>query len=138
MQRIKRQSGRSVQLNWRDFQFEYVFTPAGLLESRPATDKAADLILSVKEDSPLELFRLAVSGQRPSVRIEGDVQLAAEVNWLVEHVRWDPEEDLARIFGDTTAHILADFGRNAITALKKFVQSQRREPSTTPHHQDHS
>jgi ubiquinone biosynthesis protein UbiJ len=38
------------------------------------------------------------------VRIEGDVQLAAEVNWLVDHVRWDMEEDLSRLMGDAPAH----------------------------------
>ena len=33
---------------------------------------------------------------------------AAEVQWLVDHVRWDLEEDLARLFGDAPAHAMGE------------------------------
>ncbi|MEO6625830.1 MAG: hypothetical protein ABIN37_13525, partial [Burkholderiaceae bacterium] len=51
----------------------------------------------------------------------GDVQLAAEVNWLVDHVRWDIEEDLARIVGDAPAHIVGMLARQFVQALRTFV-----------------
>ena len=63
----------------------------------------------------------AMRGDRPAVRIEGDVQFAAEVNWLVEHVRWDAEEDLSRLIGDAPAHTLANLGRSMAEALRNFV-----------------
>ena len=50
----------------------------------------------------LALAQSALRGDKPAIRIEGDVQLAAEINWLVDHVRWDVEEDLARLMGDST------------------------------------
>jgi hypothetical protein len=46
------------------------------------------------------------------VRIAGDVQFAAEINWLVEHVRWDLEEDLSRLIGDAPAHAMATWAAN--------------------------
>jgi ubiquinone biosynthesis accessory factor UbiJ len=49
------------------------------------------------------------------------VQLAAEVNWLVDHVRWDLEEDLARIVGDAPAHAMAQAARGMATALRQFT-----------------
>jgi len=49
------------------------------------------------------------------------VQLAAEVNWLVDHVRWDIEEDLARVLGDAQAHTLAQAARGLATALRQFM-----------------
>jgi hypothetical protein len=56
------------------------------------------------------------------VRIEGDVQFAAEVNWLVDHVRWDAEEDLSRLIGDAPAHTIAwGIGRGMAQALRTFV-----------------
>jgi ubiquinone biosynthesis protein UbiJ len=55
------------------------------------------------------------------VRIEGDVQLAAEVNWLVDHVRWDIEEDLARILGDAPAHALGQAARRVVDALRQLL-----------------
>jgi ubiquinone biosynthesis protein UbiJ len=61
------------------------------------------------------------------VRIEGDVQLAAEINWLIDHVRWDAEEDLARLVGDAAAHTLAQAARKALESLRSFVA---RRPGT--------
>ena len=49
------------------------------------------------------------------------VQLAAEVNWLIDHVRWDAEEDLSRLIGDAPAHTLAQAARQAASALRSFV-----------------
>ena len=62
-----------------------------------------------------------MQGDRPAVRIEGDVQFAAEVNWLVDHVRWDVEEDLSRLIGDAPAHALGNMGRAIADALRNLV-----------------
>ena len=55
------------------------------------------------------------------MHIEGDVQLAAEINWLADHVRWDVEEDLARLLGDGQAHMLVQGVRRLAQGLKQFV-----------------
>ncbi|OIQ69284.1 hypothetical protein GALL_491180 [mine drainage metagenome] len=55
------------------------------------------------------------------MRIEGDVQFAAEVNWLVDHVRWDIEEDLANIMGDIPAQALSQMAQFVMTGLRQFV-----------------
>jgi ubiquinone biosynthesis protein UbiJ len=65
-----------------------------------------------------------LQGEKPAIRIEGDVQLAAEVNWLIDHVRWDPEEDVARLMGDAPAHTLVQTAKRAVDALRSFVQQQ--------------
>jgi ubiquinone biosynthesis protein UbiJ len=49
------------------------------------------------------------------------VQLAAEINWLADNVRWDVEEDLARIMGDAPAHMLMQSGRTVAQAIAQFV-----------------
>ena len=87
-------------------------TPAGLLDLAPA-DAPADLTLVILDDSPLVIAQALMQGDKPKVRIEGDVQLAAEINWLADHVRWDLEEDLARLMGDAPAHTLVQAARNA-------------------------
>ena len=48
---------------------------------------------------------------------------AAEINWLVDHVRWDIEEDLARLLGDERAHGLVQLSRPWVLALQGFVRS---------------
>ncbi len=123
-ERLQRQRGRSVQLHWRGQVFECQFTPAGLLDlvCAGSAAKTPDLVLRVSESSPFALARTVLQGHKPAIRIEGDVQLAAEVNWLIDHVRWDPEEDLARLMGDAPAHTLAHMGRRVVNALRDFVQ----------------
>jgi ubiquinone biosynthesis accessory factor UbiJ len=123
--RLVRQKGRMVLLQWRTFHMTLSPTPAGLLERAPETDHP-DLRLTVTDTSPLALAQAALRGEKPAVRIEGDVQLAAEVNWLVDHVRWDAEEDLARLIGDAPAHTLAQTARGAAQALRQFVAARVR------------
>ena len=124
--RLQRQKGRQVQVCWRDQVFQCVFTPAGLVEfiTPEATGKAADLVLRVSEPSPFALAKTVLQGDKPAIRIEGDVQLAAEVNWLIDHVRWDPEEDVARLIGDAPAHTLVQTAKRIVDALRSFVQQQ--------------
>jgi ubiquinone biosynthesis protein UbiJ len=80
--------------------------------------------LRVNEPSPFEIARTVLQGDKPAIRIEGDVQLAAEVNWLIDHVRWDPEEDLARLIGDAPAHTLTQTARRVVDALRQFAMQR--------------
>jgi ubiquinone biosynthesis protein UbiJ len=117
--RLVRQSGRVLQAQWRGFLLRVVATPAGLLELAPDAAQP-DLTLTVTEESPWELAQAALRGDKPPVRIAGDVQFAAEINWLVEHVRWDLEEDLSRLVGDVPAHAIGEAARGMARALRQF------------------
>jgi ubiquinone biosynthesis accessory factor UbiJ len=121
--RLARQKGRVVLFQWRDMHFKLLATPAGLLDLA-APELPPDLTLSVTEESPVALVQAALRGDKPAVRIEGDVQLAAEVNWLADHVRWDVEEDLARILGDAPAHALGQAARRAAEAVRQFMAAR--------------
>jgi ubiquinone biosynthesis protein UbiJ len=120
MQRLVRQSGRVVLAQWRSFTFTVQVTPAGLLDLA-GEGATPDLTLVLTEESPLGLAQALMAGTKPPVRIEGDVQLAAEVNWLADNVRWDVEEDLSRVIGDAPAHMLVDTGRKLSGALRDFI-----------------
>jgi len=119
-QRLTRQKGRVVRFEWRFVTMELVATPAGLLDLAPE-GAIPELTLIVTEASPLGLARATLRGDKPAVRIVGDVQLAAEVNWLADHVRWDVEDDLARLIGDVPAHTVGNAARRVAAALRKFV-----------------
>lgn len=120
--RLKRQAGRVVEAHWRMFSVRLQATPAGLLDLA-AAGLTPDLTLTLTEESPWSLAQAALRGEKPPVRIAGDVQLAAEVQWLVDHVRWDLEEDLARVFGDAPAHAMGQVGRRMVEAVRSFVGS---------------
>lgn len=118
--RLARQTGRVLQAQWRNFVVRLVATPAGLLDVAP-TAIQPDLTLTVTETSPWGLAQAALRGDKPPVTIAGDVQFAAEVNWLVDHVRWDLEEDLSRLVGDAPAHVIGDGVRAMVQALRQFA-----------------
>jgi ubiquinone biosynthesis accessory factor UbiJ len=124
MARLKRQAGRAVEAQWRMFTVRLQATPAGLLDLAPQ-EAVPDLTLTVTEDSPFALAQAALRGDKPPVRISGDVQLAAEVQWLVDHVRWDMEEDLSRIVGDAPAHAVGNAMRSMADALRKFAGDRK-------------
>ncbi|PTT18057.1 hypothetical protein DBR12_16170 [Acidovorax sp. HMWF029] len=120
MDRLVRQKGRVSRVQWRVYSLALVVTPAGLFNLAPEA-AVPDLRLEVTETSPLSLAQGALRGDKPAIRIEGDVQLAAEINWLVDHVRWDIEEDLARVIGDAPAHTVAQVASRGAQALRQFV-----------------
>jgi ubiquinone biosynthesis protein UbiJ len=129
--RLVKQTGRVVEARWRVFHMRVAATPAGLLELA-TPNAAANLTLTVAEESPWELFQAALRGERPTVRIDGDVELAGEVNWLVDNVRWDVEEDLSRIVGDAPAHAMGEGGRRMVEALRSFVRKAAPPAASSP------
>jgi ubiquinone biosynthesis protein UbiJ len=76
----------------------------------------------------LVLAKSLASGQKPPIHIAGDVQLAAEVNWLIDHVRWDLEEDLSRLLGDARAHVVMGVARQMAQALRQWMARSGANP----------
>lgn len=120
-ERLRRQQGKRMQVQWGVFELVLQATPAGLL-TLCADGVTPDLRLQVAQTSPFELAQTLMQGDKPKVDIQGDVQLAAEVAWLVDHVRWDAEEDLSRLIGDAPAHTLVQALSRVASAFKAKVR----------------
>jgi ubiquinone biosynthesis accessory factor UbiJ len=120
-ERLRRQKGKPVRVQWGEFNLTLAATAAGLLE-RPSGHAKPELSVTLTQVSPLDLARSVIAGDKPGVDIQGDVQLAAEVAWLVDNVRWDVEEDLSRLVGDAMAHTLVRVARSAAIAIRGFVE----------------
>lgn len=127
-ERLLRQKGRVVHLRWGLFAIDLIVTPAGLADRAPAFS-TPDLVLSVAAESPLTVVQSVLAGKTPPVKIEGDVQLAADIGWLAENLRWDAEEDLSRLIGDGPAHALADAGRRLASGLRQFLTKEPLAPA---------
>ena len=98
-------------------------TPAGLLEWVGAdgsiVEPAPDLALQLEASNPALLMAGLLAGEPPPLQIDGDAQLAGDVNWLIENLRWDVTADLERLFGPMVAQQLAQVGG----ALGKAVRT---------------
>lgn len=118
--RMAHRQGAVVLVQWRTFFVRLLVTPAGLLDLA-APDALPDLSLTATDESAAVIARSSWRGDKPSIRIDGDVQLAADVNWLVDHVRWDVEDDLARVIGDAPAHALGEVVRRILQVSRQFA-----------------
>lgn len=127
--RLQPRSGRVVRVQWRQFFVALKVTPAGMLDLAPPA-ATPDLHFEVTEGSPWAIARAALRGERPPVRIDGDVEFAGDLQWLADHLRWDIEDDLARVMGDVPAHTLANIARSAADALRSFVSKGRARASS--------
>jgi ubiquinone biosynthesis protein UbiJ len=85
---------------------------------RPAArDAAPSLLVRLGPDAGAAFLRGEDHFMR-AIDVSGNAKLAAEVLVLVRHLRWDVEEDLARVVGDIAAHRLVGWGR-AFTAWQR-------------------
>lgn len=117
---LKSHIGKTVQANWRDFSIHLVVTRAGLFDLAQA-EAVADLTVTFSQTSPWDIAQSAIKGDKPDLHIEGDAQFASAINWLVDNLRWEAEEDLARVIGDAPAHALGQAARAFVQALRRFV-----------------
>jgi ubiquinone biosynthesis protein UbiJ len=143
MTRLKPHAGRSVRFVWDG-------RPAWLPAWVPAppearwTVDAAGLLELVPPEAPLDddgglrvgldgaaLFEWglspqgAVAGSAPPMDVQGDAGFAATVAWLAQNVRWDIEDDLARVIGDKPARLLGQAGVAFVAGLRRLASTLR-------------
>jgi ubiquinone biosynthesis protein UbiJ len=125
--RLRPHAGRTLVLsitNWPSLlppppALAWRVTPAGLLEWCGLEPVAApDLAVTLDAPNPALLLARMLGGEVPALQIDGDAQLAGDVNWLLQNVRWDVAADLERLFGPTVAQQLHRFGSALAAALR--------------------
>ena len=143
--RLQPHQRRTIELRMQDWPsllpappaLAFRISPAGLLEwcGDPAAATEADLLVRVDASNPLMLMARAMAGDKPAVAIEGDAQLAADVNWLLQNLRWDIAADMERLLGPTVAYPMHRLGsalarglRSALQAAPAFPQRTRPPP----------
>ena len=99
-------------------------TPPGLVEWIDAPGELVpDLRVAVDASNPALAFAKFIVGERPSMRVEGDVAFATDLNWLIENLRWDVQEDLSRLVGDAPAREIARFGNALAQAIREAAKA---------------
>jgi ubiquinone biosynthesis protein UbiJ len=134
-QRLQPHAGRVLAVQMKNWPavlppwppLVFRITPAGLMEWAGAgadavAAEAADLRVSLDASNPALLMWQTMASQfgqpRPAMEVAGDAALAADVSWLADNLRWDLEDDLARLVGDGPAHELARWGAWVAEALR--------------------
>ena len=63
------------------------------------------------------------------VRVDGDAEFAQALQFVVRNARWDVEEDLSRVVGDTLAHRAVGAGRTVMQLQARAAASLGRNLS---------
>lgn len=129
MARLRPHAGRVLRLELLNLPrllepaplLAFAITPAGLVEwCREPVE--ADLRVQLEAGNPAALALQAVTGAMPALEIDGDVQLASDVDWLLKNLSWDIADDLQRLFGPAAAHELVRLGGALAKALQAALQ----------------
>ncbi len=131
-ERLRPHAGRTVQLTLEQWPsllpappaLAWRVTPAGMLEwCGPEGVPGPELLLRVDASNPALALARAVAGTPPSVQIDGDAQLAGDVNWLMQNLRWDVAADLERFFGPVVAQQLHRMGSLLAGGVRTAVKA---------------
>jgi len=132
VERLRAHAGRCIQLHFEGWPSllpalpptAFRVTPAGLVEwcgEAPQTE--SDLRVSIDASNPALAMAQALAGTRPKVDVAGDAALATDLNWLFDNLRWDMQDDLARIVGQAPAREIARVAGGVAGGLREAVRT---------------
>lgn len=131
-ERLLAHAGRCIELHFDGWPSllpalpptTFRITPAGLAEwCGEAAPAEPDLRVSIDASNPALAMAQALAGTRPKVEVAGDAAFAADLNWLFDNLRWDIEDDLARIVGQAPARELARLAGGVAAGLREAVRT---------------
>ncbi|HWH84408.1 MAG TPA: hypothetical protein VNU71_19430 [Burkholderiaceae bacterium] len=131
-ERLRAHAGRSLLLQVQGWPAllpplpptAFRVTPAGLFEWCGSEPPALpDLQVSVEASNPALALAQALAGTRPKVEVAGDAAFAADLNWLIDNLRWDVQDDLAGIVGAAPAREITRLAGGVAAGLREAVRA---------------
>ena len=131
-ERLRAHSGKHLSLHVAGRSALLQLSPTGELAPVPTSsltrppELRLDLDVSAVLASQWRGQALGLTG----VRITGDAEFAQAVSWLLGHLRWDAEDDLAQLLGDLAAHRLVRVGRDVLAQgrrLRRQVEADAKD-----------
>jgi ubiquinone biosynthesis protein UbiJ len=137
LERVKPYAGKCVKLTCGPVPIALVVQPGGLFAATSEGEAGRfDVTIAVPLDALPAFLQGGQAAVMKHVRIEGDAEFATTLAKLAENLRWDPEEDLARVIGDAPAHRVGRIartvqeqaqrtGRNLLDTVAEYLLDER-------------
>ncbi|MFX1673301.1 SCP2 sterol-binding domain-containing protein [Paraburkholderia sp. A2WS-5] len=110
--RLAPYAGKTARLSCPPVVLTLLVEPEGYLAAVEEHDaQCADVALSLPAGALSSYVQGGQSAVMKHVKIEGDAEFAQILGKLAEHLRWEPEEDLAKLIGDAPASRVASLAR---------------------------
>jgi len=112
-------SGKTARFNCAPFSIALTVLASGAVQ-----DAAADVEADAEFTLTPAIALRAVSGDDKAwheIRISGDAGFSSAVAYVAQHLRWDAEEDLSRVFGDVLAHRMVRTGGRIVHMQRQMI-----------------
>ncbi len=119
-ERLQPHAGLVARLQLDTLGIDFCITPQGLAGSAAET-AAADVVLSLPLAGLPQLALGGVDEVMRQVHLQGNAEFADALGFVFRNLRWDAEEDLARLLGDVAAHRLADGARSVAATQRRML-----------------
>ena len=127
LRRLQPYAGRTARFDVFPISFAFTVRETGDVAAA-APGAVADVTVRVTPPAAIRIL----GGDESAfgeVAVQGDDDFAQAIQFVVRNARWDAEEDLSRIFGDSVAHRLSQAGRAALQLQARVVSSFARNLS---------
>jgi ubiquinone biosynthesis accessory factor UbiJ len=127
-ERLAPYAGKTARLSCPPVDLTLLVQPDGYLTAVGETETHQfDVTVSVPSDALPAFVQGGQAAVMKHVKIEGDAEFATVIAKLAEHLRWEPEEDLAKLIGDGPAWRIASVARtvgdHALRTGRNLVES---------------
>ncbi|SEA10001.1 ubiquinone biosynthesis accessory factor UbiJ [Paraburkholderia sartisoli] len=113
-ERLAPYAGKTARLTCSPVTLILLVGPDGYLSAvDESVTQQFDVVVFVPSDALPAFVQGGQAAVMKHVKIEGDAEFATVIAKLAEHLRWEPEEDLAKLIGDGPAVRVATLVRSA-------------------------
>ncbi|MCX4165619.1 MULTISPECIES: SCP2 domain-containing protein [Paraburkholderia] len=136
-ERLAPYAGKTARLSCPPVSMILLVQPDGYLVAVDESEaQQFDVSVTVASDALPAFVQGGQAAVMKHVKIEGDAEFATAIAKLAEHLRWEPEEDLARLIGDgpawrvaTLARSVGDHalrtGRNLVDSVAEYLLDEQ-------------
>jgi ubiquinone biosynthesis accessory factor UbiJ len=111
-ERLAPYAGKTARLACPPVVMVLLVQPDGYLKAVEENEaQQCDVAISVPADALPAFVQGGQAAVMKHVKIEGDAEFATQIAKLAEHLRWEPEEDLAKLIGDAPAYRVATLAK---------------------------
>jgi ubiquinone biosynthesis protein UbiJ len=108
-------AGRRARFEMLPWRFAFGIGTDGRFEA--VTEPEVDVTVVLPANGPL-LALQGIDRLMATAHVSGNAEFATALSFVLKNLRWDAEEDLARLVGDIVAHRVVS-GLSSITAWQK-------------------
>lgn len=120
--RLLPHAGKRARLDLVPLSVDFAISEDGRLAACSSADEP-DVTLSLPLAESPRLLGGGIEALMSQVRIAGNAEFADALGFVFRHLRWDLEEDLARVVGDIAAHRLVSTGQALERSGQRMMSS---------------